>query len=62
MAYTCIALEAVLDGPLGRFSVFSVHLTAGSKAGRLRQIEALTRVVEATPHAHPVIVGGDSRA
>jgi endonuclease/exonuclease/phosphatase family metal-dependent hydrolase len=29
-----IALEAVLEGPTGRFSVFSVHLTAASRAGR----------------------------
>jgi len=57
-----IALEAVLDGPMGRFSVFSVHLTVGSRAGRLRQIAALTRAVESTPHAHPVIVGGDFNA
>jgi endonuclease/exonuclease/phosphatase family metal-dependent hydrolase len=57
-----IALEAVLDGPLGRFSVFSVHLTAGSRAGRRRQIAALVRAVDATPHAHPVIVGGDFNA
>lgn len=57
-----IALEAVLDGPLGRFSVFSVHLTVRSRAGRLRQIAALARAVEATPHAHPVIVGGDFNA
>lgn len=57
-----IALEAVLDGPLGRFSVFSVHLTAGSRAGRLRQIAALTRAVESAPHAHPLIVGGDFNA
>jgi endonuclease/exonuclease/phosphatase family metal-dependent hydrolase len=57
-----IALEAVLEGPMGRFSVLSVHLTAASGAGRLGQIEALTRVVAATPHAHPVIVGGDFNA
>jgi endonuclease/exonuclease/phosphatase family metal-dependent hydrolase len=57
-----IALEAVLDGPMGRFSVFSVHLTAGSRQGRLRQIAALIRAVESTPHAHPVIVGGDFNA
>jgi endonuclease/exonuclease/phosphatase family metal-dependent hydrolase len=57
-----IALEAVLEGPMGRFSAFSVHLTAFSRAGRLRQIAALTRIVEATPHAHPVIVGGDFNA
>jgi endonuclease/exonuclease/phosphatase family metal-dependent hydrolase len=57
-----IALEAVLDGPLGRFSAFSVHLTAGSAAGRRREIAALVRAVEASPHAHPVIVGGDFNA
>jgi endonuclease/exonuclease/phosphatase family metal-dependent hydrolase len=57
-----IALEAVLDGPLGRFSVFSVHLTAWSRAGRRHQIAALMRAVEAVPHAHPVIVGGDFNA
>jgi endonuclease/exonuclease/phosphatase family metal-dependent hydrolase len=57
-----IALEVVLDGPLGRFSVFSVHLTAASPAGRRRQIAALRRVVAATPHAHPSIVGGDFNA
>jgi endonuclease/exonuclease/phosphatase family metal-dependent hydrolase len=57
-----IALEAVLDGPMGRFSVFSVHLTAFSRAGRRRQVAALARIVEATPRAHPVIVGGDFNA
>lgn len=57
-----IALEAVLDGPMGRFSVFSVHLTAGSRAGRRGQIAALVRAVEASPHPHPVIVGGDFNA
>ncbi|MFN8542777.1 MAG: endonuclease/exonuclease/phosphatase family protein [Candidatus Binatia bacterium] len=57
-----IALEAVLDGPMGRFSVFSVHLTAGAQAGRQRQIAALARAVESTPHPHPVIVGGDFNA
>lgn len=57
-----IALEVVLDGPLGRFSVFSVHLTAGTRAGRRRQIAALRRAVEATPHPHPSIVGGDFNA
>jgi endonuclease/exonuclease/phosphatase family metal-dependent hydrolase len=57
-----IALEAVLDGPMGRFSAFSVHLTAGSRAARIRQIEALVRAVDASPHAHPVIVGGDFNA
>jgi endonuclease/exonuclease/phosphatase family metal-dependent hydrolase len=57
-----IALEVVLDGPMGRFSVFSVHLTAGSPASRRRQIAALIRAVEAAPHPHPVIVGGDFNA
>ena len=57
-----VALEAVLDGPMGRFSVFSVHLTAGSRAGRRNQIAALVRAVEASPHPHPVIVGGDFNA
>jgi len=57
-----IALEAVLEGPTATFSVFSVHLTAGSRAGRRRQIAALVRAVEATPHPHPVIVGGDFNA
>jgi endonuclease/exonuclease/phosphatase family metal-dependent hydrolase len=57
-----IALEAVLDGPLGRFSVFSVHLTAGSAAGRRRQVAALVRAVQATRHPHPSIVGGDFNA
>ena len=57
-----IALEAVLDGPTGRFSAFSVHLTAGSARGRRRQIASLVRAVESSPHAHPVIVGGDFNA
>jgi endonuclease/exonuclease/phosphatase family metal-dependent hydrolase len=57
-----IALEVVLDGPMGRFSVFSVHLTAGSAAGRRRQIAALVRAVESSAHPHPVIVGGDFNA
>lgn len=57
-----IALEVVLDGPLGRFSVFSVHLTAGSRGGRARQVAALRRAVAAAPHAHPSIVGGDFNA
>jgi endonuclease/exonuclease/phosphatase family metal-dependent hydrolase len=57
-----IALEVVVDGPLGRFSVFSVHLTAGSRAGRRRQIAALVRAVDQTPHPHPSIVGGDFNA
>jgi endonuclease/exonuclease/phosphatase family metal-dependent hydrolase len=57
-----IALEAVLDGATGPFSVFSVHLTAGSSARRRREIEALVGAVEASPHDHPVIVGGDFNA
>ena len=57
-----IALEAVLDGPMGRFSAFSVHLTAGSTEARRRQIDALVRAVEAGTHSHPVIVGGDFNA
>lgn len=57
-----IALEVVLDAPFGRFSVFSVHLTAGSTAGRRRQITALRKAVDASPHAHPSIVGGDFNA
>jgi endonuclease/exonuclease/phosphatase family metal-dependent hydrolase len=57
-----IALEAVLDGPMGRFSVFCVHLTARSPAGRRHQIAALAHAVEASPHPHPVIVGGDFNA
>jgi len=57
-----VALEVVLDGPVGPFSVFSVHLTAGSAAGRRRQIAALRRAVESVPHLHPSIVGGDFNA
>ncbi len=57
-----IALEAVLEGPQATFSVFSVHLTAGSRGGRRRQIAALVRAVEGVPHPHPVIVGGDFNA
>jgi endonuclease/exonuclease/phosphatase family metal-dependent hydrolase len=57
-----IALEVILQGPEGPFSVFSVHLSAGSRSGRRRQIAALVRAVGATPHAHPVIVGGDFNA
>jgi len=57
-----IAVEAVLAGPTGPFSAFSVHLTAASPAGRRRQIAALVRAVEANPHDHPVIVGGDFNA
>lgn len=57
-----IALEAVLAGPQATFSVFSVHLTAGSSADRKRQIASLVAAVEARPHPHPVIVGGDFNA
>jgi endonuclease/exonuclease/phosphatase family metal-dependent hydrolase len=57
-----IALEALLEGPLGCFSVFSVHLSSGSQAGRRRQIGALVEAVDASPHPHPVIVGGDFNA
>lgn len=57
-----IALEALLEGPLGCFSVFSVHLSSASAAGRRRQIETLVDAVDATPHPHPVIVGGDFNA
>lgn len=57
-----IALEAVLEGPVATFSAFSVHLTAGSAASRARQAAALVRAVEAAPHPHPHIVGGDFNA
>jgi len=57
-----LALEAVLEGAHERFSVFSVHLSARSAASRKRQIARLLRQVESTPHAHPVIVGGDFNA
>jgi endonuclease/exonuclease/phosphatase family metal-dependent hydrolase len=57
-----LALEAVLQGPGGRFRVFSVHLSARSTVERLRQIARLAHHVEATPHAHPMIVGGDFNA
>jgi len=57
-----IALEVVLEGPQATFSVFSVHLTAGSAASRRRQIAALVEAVEAAPHPNPVIVGGDFNA
>lgn len=57
-----IALEALLESPLGCFSVFSVHLSAGSPPGRRRQIASLVQAVEASPHPHPVIVGGDFNA
>ncbi|MFQ5665027.1 MAG: endonuclease/exonuclease/phosphatase family protein [Candidatus Binatia bacterium] len=57
-----LALEAVLQGPEARFSVFSVHLSARSRTDRTHQIAQLLRAVEQTPHAHPVIVGGDFNA
>jgi endonuclease/exonuclease/phosphatase family metal-dependent hydrolase len=57
-----VALEAVLEGPQETFSVFSVHLSAGAGPIRMRQIEALVAAVEARPHPHPVIVGGDFNA
>jgi endonuclease/exonuclease/phosphatase family metal-dependent hydrolase len=57
-----LALEAILEGPEARFSVFSVHLSARSAADRRRQIAQLVREVESTPHPHPVIVGGDFNA
>jgi endonuclease/exonuclease/phosphatase family metal-dependent hydrolase len=57
-----VALEAVLEGPQETFSVFSVHLSAGSSASRKRQIASLVDAVEARPHPHPVIVGGDFNA
>jgi endonuclease/exonuclease/phosphatase family metal-dependent hydrolase len=57
-----LALEAVLQGPAGRFKVFSVHLSARSAVDRRRQIAQLIRQVEVTPHAHPMIVGGDFNA
>jgi len=57
-----LALEVVLEGPLATFSVFSVHLTAGAAASRARQVAALIRAVEAAPHPHPHIVGGDFNA
>jgi endonuclease/exonuclease/phosphatase family metal-dependent hydrolase len=57
-----IALEAVLEAPRLTFSVFSVHLTAASSAGRNRQIAELVRAVEGVEHPHPVIVGGDFNA
>jgi endonuclease/exonuclease/phosphatase family metal-dependent hydrolase len=57
-----MAVEAVLDGPRGPFSVFSAHLSAFSKAGRRRQSAALLRAVEASAHRHPSIVGGDFNA
>jgi endonuclease/exonuclease/phosphatase family metal-dependent hydrolase len=57
-----LALEAVLQGCEGRFKVFSVHLSARSAADRRRQIVQLVREVEAAPHAHPMIVGGDFNA
>jgi endonuclease/exonuclease/phosphatase family metal-dependent hydrolase len=57
-----IAVEAVLGGPRGPFSVFSVHLSAFSDAGRRRQAAALLRAVGSSPHHHPTIVGGDFNA
>lgn len=57
-----IAVEAVLGGPRGPFSVFSVHLSAFSNAGRRRQAAALLRAVGSSPHHHPTIVGGDFNA
>jgi endonuclease/exonuclease/phosphatase family metal-dependent hydrolase len=57
-----VALEAILEGPSGRFSAFSVHLSALSAARRRRQIARLLRAVESSPHDHPVIVGGDFNA
>jgi endonuclease/exonuclease/phosphatase family metal-dependent hydrolase len=58
-----LALEAVLEGPeSGRFSVFSVHLSTRSAAGRRRQIARLIGRIDSTPHAHPAIVGGDFNA
>ena len=58
-----MALEAVLEGPAGRFRVFSVHLTARSPTGRARQIAALIRAVEGDHHGGwPTIVGGDFNA
>jgi endonuclease/exonuclease/phosphatase family metal-dependent hydrolase len=57
-----VALEAVIEGPVATFSVFSVHLTAGSSADRNRQIAQLVRAVDAVEHPHPVIVGGDFNA
>jgi endonuclease/exonuclease/phosphatase family metal-dependent hydrolase len=56
------AIEVVLEASDARFSVFSVHLSARSPASRRREIAALVRAVETTPHAHPVIVGGDFNA
>ncbi len=57
-----VALEAVLAGPAGAFSAFSVHLTAFSRSGRIAQIGALVRAVEQSAHLHPSIVGGDFNA
>lgn len=56
-----IALEAVLEGQ-EMFSVFSVHLSAGSSPSRKRQIASLVAAVDSRPHPHPVIVGGDFNA
>ena len=39
-----------------------MHLTAGFRAGRRRQLAALIRAVDSCRHAHPVIIGGDFNA
>jgi endonuclease/exonuclease/phosphatase family metal-dependent hydrolase len=57
-----LAIEAVLDGPRGPFSVFSVHLSAFSRAGRRRQTAALIRAVAASSQRQASIVGGDFNA
>ncbi|MEW6268029.1 MAG: endonuclease/exonuclease/phosphatase family protein [Thermodesulfobacteriota bacterium] len=57
-----VALEAVLGGPRGPFSVYSVHLTAFSAAERRRQIVSLLRAVASSRHHHPLLVGGDFNA
>lgn len=57
-----LAIEAVLAGPRGPFSVYSVHLSAFSGAGRRRQARALLHAVASSPHHHPSIVGGDFNA
>jgi endonuclease/exonuclease/phosphatase family metal-dependent hydrolase len=57
-----IAIEVVLERPDARFSVFSVHLSAGSAAERRHQIAMLVRAVASRPHDHPVVVGGDFNA
>jgi endonuclease/exonuclease/phosphatase family metal-dependent hydrolase len=53
---------SLVERPQARFSVFSVHLSARSAADRRRQIAQLVGEVESTPHAHPMIVGGDFNA